>query len=75
LDALRSRWTSSDRSAASAARHGSIDVATEVQAALFMAHHLAAHDLVAPNELEAFLQALAAQLRALDDVERTPVGP
>jgi hypothetical protein len=54
---------------------GSIDVATEVQAALFMAHHLAAHDLVAPNDLETFLQALAAQLRALDDVERIPVGP
>jgi hypothetical protein len=53
---------------------GSIDVATEAQAALFLAHHLAAHDLVAPNDLEAFLHALAAQLRALDGAEPPPVG-
>jgi len=51
-----------------------IDVGAEAQAALFAAHHLAAHGLVAPADLEAFLQALAAQLDALDGAEPTPAG-
>lgn len=53
---------------------GSIDVTTEARAALFVAHQLVAHGLVAPADLEAFLQALAAQLGALEGAEPTPKG-
>jgi len=50
---------------------GQIDLATEVQAALFVAHQLSAHGLVTAEELEAFLNALEVQLRELED-EATP---
>jgi beta-lactamase regulating signal transducer with metallopeptidase domain len=49
------------------------DVATEAQSALFTAHHLSAHGLITPADLEGFLHALEAQLRVLED-EELPTG-
>lgn len=54
---------------------GPIDLAAEVQAALFVAHQLSAHSLVTPEELETFLHALEIQVRQLEDEATPRSGP
>ena len=53
---------------------GPIDLATEVRAALFVAHQLSAHGLVTAEELEAFLHDLEVQLRELENEATPPNG-
>ena len=52
-----------------------MDIAAEVQSALFVAHQLSAHGLVTPEALEAFLHALEIQVRQLEDEVTPRSGP